>query len=141
MQWQRKTNLAGVVSQKKENTGPKFDETPGYDRKNRELYGNSAYAPAPKKGAKDLMTSGADWRNPQQTYTTAKDNVPSSLGEQFSGADQQRKARKANQLQSNVLTHADDSLREQRNQQYDTQGYSKISQNASNANWAAQTTF
>ena len=26
------------------------------------------------------MTSAADWRNPQQTYTTAKDNVAPGLG-------------------------------------------------------------
>lgn len=27
-----------------------------------------------------LMTSGADWRNPQQTYTNKKDPVYKSLG-------------------------------------------------------------
>lgn len=64
-QWQRKTNLAGVVSQRVEAGPPAADKTRGYDRKNAELHGNSQYAPAPNRNTSDLMTSAADWRNPQ----------------------------------------------------------------------------
>ncbi len=38
------------------------------------------------------MTSNADWRNPQQTYTNAKNKVAPGLA---LGGEEDRKARKA----------------------------------------------
>jgi len=40
-----------------------YKEEAAIERKNKELYGNSEYK-GTKKGAGDLMTSVADWRNP-----------------------------------------------------------------------------
>ena len=72
------------------------------DLKNRELYGNSSYKPTGKKGGGELMTSGADWRNPQQTYTNKKDPVFTSVGNSAAnpGAtpDIGRRNRKAREL-------------------------------------------
>lgn len=64
------------------------------------------------------MTSGADWRNPQQSYTNKKDKVDAGLGAPYE-RDMERKNRKAAQLQSNVLTHEDDTMRDERTKAYD----------------------
>lgn len=49
------------------------------ERKMKELYGENAVR-ATKKGDGALMTSAADWRNPQQTYTNKKDAVGRGVG-------------------------------------------------------------
>ena len=64
MDWWKPTTLAGTVSQRQETRPVEFSKEQDYERKNRELYGNSKYAPA-KKGDGGLMTAAADWRNPQ----------------------------------------------------------------------------
>ena len=70
------------------------------------MYGNSEYKPT-KKGDGTLMTSAADWRNCHQTYTNKKEK-------QVISPEEDRKDRQAAQLQSNILTHQDDNLRQQR---------------------------
>lgn len=76
----------------------------------KELHGESA-ALASKKGDGSLMSSAADWRNPHQTYTNKYDRTKKALiDDNF--AD--RKERKANELASNVLTHEDESLKQER---------------------------
>jgi hypothetical protein len=81
------------------------------------------------------MTSGADWRNPQQTYTNKKANVSKNLA----GRDdpvQHRKDRKANELQSNVLTHEDPAVRDTRTADFDKSG-ARIAM-GTNSSWNAQ---
>jgi hypothetical protein len=45
----------------------------------KELYGENAVRSS-AKGDGALMTSSADWRNPQQSYTNKKDTVNPSIG-------------------------------------------------------------
>jgi hypothetical protein len=47
--YQKKTNLAGVMSTKEETRPPVFDQTAADERKMRELYGNSNYQPVKKE--------------------------------------------------------------------------------------------
>ena len=47
------------------------------------------------------------------------------------------KMRKANQLSSNVLTHDDENVRNERLNAFDNSRDAKISGTASNANWSA----
>ena len=106
-----------------------------------ELYGKSQTSyNAKKDGA--IMASGADWRNPQQTYTNKKDPVNSSIGNSAVNPDIQdigRKNRKANQLQSNILTHEDDDLRNERKGNFNDNG-ARLGM-GSNASWSAQGGF
>ena len=75
--YQKKQNLAGALSKK---TAPKeIPKSSADERKMKELYGENAVRSV-KKGDGALMTSAADWRNPQQTYTNAKDKVGPSVG-------------------------------------------------------------
>lgn len=96
MDWQKKKNIAGVISQKEKTRPVAFDQTQDFERKNRELYGNSKYEPS-KRGDGGLMTAAADWRNTQQTYTNKKDKIDPGLGPQYE-RDMARKSRKANEL-------------------------------------------
>jgi hypothetical protein len=75
----------------------------------RELYGEKAVY-ATKKGDGSLMTSAADWRNPHQTYTNKHTRIDNVTGD----AQVDRKERKAKELGSNVLTHADSTLHDAR---------------------------
>jgi hypothetical protein len=75
--YQKKGNLAGALSKKTEIREP--PKTSADERKMKELYGENAVR-ASKKGDGALMTSVADWRNPQQSYTNKKDEVDPSLG-------------------------------------------------------------
>ena len=137
MDWWKPVSFAGEISQKEKTREVAFKEAPDYERKNKELYGNSLYAPT-KKGDGGLMTAGADWKNPQQTYTNKKDKVQAGLIDPYE-VDNARKSRKANQMQSNVLTHEDDALREERNLGFDFAPENKMQAAASNASWSAQT--
>jgi hypothetical protein len=76
----------------------------------RELYGQNAVN-AGKKNGGELMTAGADWRNPHQTYTNKKQDFANPLQDDNT-AD--RKARKAAQLHSNIATHTDEQTAESR---------------------------
>jgi len=106
------------------------------------------------------MSAVADWRNSEQTYTNARD-LPDSHAVQhpqngglyeynhyskvekgeceFDRVDTKdlRHARKATHLQSNILTHEDDDLREERTHAYDFQNRGPAA--ASNAGWDAKT--
>ena len=84
------------------------------------------------------MASASDWRNPQQTYTNAKKDV-ADKGDRWGGFDNDRKNRKAAQLQSNVLTHEDANFKAEREQYADYTAASKISGTASNADWSNNT--
>lgn len=81
------------------------------------------------------MTSQADWRNPHQTYT----NKYSRIENVTSDAHVDRKDRKAKELGSSVLTHADSTLHDQRTKNYDKSN--KRIDMASNAGWNAQNGF
>ena len=78
----------------------------------KELYGNSGYQPQKKER--------------QQTAPAP------------SGDDMNRKSRKAAQLQSNVLTHADDDFRKERDAGFNTENCARIA-SGTNAGWSAQT--
>lgn len=81
------------------------------------------------------MSAAADWRNPHQTYTNKHEREKNVLEDQ----GQERKDRKAAQLQSNILTHEDENLNKER-----LAGYDKSKQRvfaASNADWSAQTGY
>ena len=71
------------MSQKEPTRPTQFDNSAADERKMKELYGNSNYKPLGKQ-------------KPTGPATPATDN---------------RRSRKANELQSNILTHADDELR------------------------------
>ena len=77
------------------------------ERMMKELYGENA-AIAAKKGDGSLMSSAADWRNPHQTYTNKYERSKKAI---IDDELADRKERKANELQSNVLTHEDDNLK------------------------------
>ncbi|MEC8142305.1 MAG: hypothetical protein VX071_02305, partial [Candidatus Thermoplasmatota archaeon] len=111
------------------------------ERKMKELYGEHAVK-ATKKGDGALMTSVADWRNPQQTYTNQKDAVNPTLGPSATndGPRVSRKERKQKQLQSNVLTHADDDMRAARDAAWDNTNAPREAM-GSNASWNAQAGF
>ena len=47
--YEKKTSLAAAISQKESTRDPVFDQTADYDRKTRELYGNSNYNPIGKE--------------------------------------------------------------------------------------------
>lgn len=64
----------------------------------KELYGNSNYRPQGKTKA-----------------------APQASANTYASPDN-RRTRKANELQSNVLTHADDDFRQQRNELHDLTG-------------------
>jgi len=51
--------------------------------------------------------------------------------------DNEMKNRRANQLSSNVLTHDDENVRNERFNGFDNSREAKISGTASNANWSA----
>lgn len=55
--------------------------------------------------------------------------------------DNEMKNRRANQLSSNVLTHDDENVRNERFNGFDNSREAKISGTASNANWSAQTGY
>lgn len=137
--YQKKQNLAGALSKKtalREVPNASADE-----RKMKELYGDNAVK-STKRGDGALMTSVADWRNPQQTYTNQKDHVNPSLGPSAVNDVQRvsRKERKQRQLQSNVLTHADDDVRAARDAAWDNSTAPRIAM-GSNASWNAQAGF
>lgn len=69
--------MAGALSKKTEIREP--PKTSADERKMKELYGENAVK-ATRKGDGALMTSVADWRNPQQSYTNKKDQVDPTLG-------------------------------------------------------------
>ena len=98
----------------------------------RELYGQNAIK-AGKKNGGELMTAGADWRNPHQTYTNQKKDVASPL---INDATADRKARKAAQLHSNIATHTDEKTAESRLDQFNKD--KKRVFMASNAGWNDQ---
>ena len=75
------------MSKKEETKPPRFDDSAAEDRKMKELYGNSGYKPIGISSAKKAAAAPA-----------------SKQGDSM-------KSRKAAQLQSNLLTHADDELR------------------------------
>ena len=116
-------------------------KTSADERKMKELYGENAVR-ANKRGDGALMTSVADWRNPQQTYTNKKDEVDPSLGPTatMDGPRVSRKERKQKQLQSNVLTHADDDMRAARDAAWDNSTAPRLAM-GSNASWNAQAGF
>lgn len=123
--WQRRQEtFAGVVSQKQNTRPPQFDDSGADDRKMKELYGNSHYEPLKK----DWYYQDKKAAQPQKTPVDKEDHPL-----------YERKYRKAANLQSNVLTHEDPTLREERTAQYDAQK-TRISQ-ASNAGWNAQTGY
>lgn len=99
-------------------------------RKMKELYGDSAQL-ARNRGDGALMTAAADWRNPHQTYT----NKNERNGNMLYGDGQERKDRKAAQLQSNILTHEDENVRKERDQLFDKSKQRVFA--ASNADWSA----
>ena len=99
------------MSKKEETKPPRFDDQAAEDRKYRELYG--ANAKRPEGSAK-------------------KAAAPPS------GQTDNRKTRKAAQLQSNVLTHADDELRAQRDKAFDMTGESRGELTSGQGGWAAQ---
>jgi hypothetical protein len=107
----------------------------------KELYGENAVK-STKRGDGALMTSAADWRNPHQTYTNKKDEVNPSLGPSATNdvTRVSRKERKQRQLQSNVLTHADDDMRATRDAAWDNTNAPRIAM-GSNASWNAQAGF
>jgi len=105
--WQKKQHFAGAL--KRETSARIIPDKAAQDRKMRELYGEKAVH-AGKKGDGSLMTSQADWRNPHQTYT----NKYSRIENVTSDAHVDRKDRKAKELGSSVLTHADSTLHDQR---------------------------
>ena len=88
--YQKKTNLAGALSKK--TAMKEMPKSSADERKMKELYGENAVK-STKKGDGALMTSVADWRNPQQTYTNKKDEVNPSLGPSATN-DIQRVSRK-----------------------------------------------
>jgi len=137
--YQKKTNLAGALSKK--TAMKEIPKTSADERKMKELYGENAVKSV-KKGDGALMTSVADWRNPQQTYTNKKDEVNPSLGPSATNNVQRvsRKERKQKQLQSNVLTHADDDLRGARDAAWDNSTAPRLAM-GSNASWNAQAGF
>ena len=100
----------------------------------KELYGEKAVH-AGKKGDGSLMTSQADWRNPHQTYTNKYERTQNVTTD----ANVDRKERKAKELCSNVLTHAEPSLKEERLNDFDKS--KKRIDMASNAGWNAQNGF
>lgn len=83
--------MAGTLSQKEATRPPNFEDAAAEDRKMRELYGNSQYAPLRKQPAakEQTMENGT------------------------------RKDRKATNLQSSILTHEDEGLREARKGNHD----------------------
>lgn len=81
------------------------------------------------------MTAAADWRNPHQTYTNKHERAGNALEDM----GQQRKDRKANQLQSNILTHEDEAVRAERNAGFDRSNKRVFA--ATNASWSAQTGY
>lgn len=80
------------------------------------------------------MTAAADWRNPHQTYTNKYEHVAQVAGQEKVRRD--RKDRKAAELQSNVLTHEDDALKQERTDAFDPSKQRVFM--ASNATWSAQ---
>jgi len=67
--------LAGALSKKTQKR--EVQHLNADERKMKEIYGANAVK---NKDSTALMTSDADWRNPQQTYTNKKDPVHRSLG-------------------------------------------------------------
>ena len=83
--WEAKKSLAAELSKKEATRPPVFDDKAADERKMNELYGNSKYAPVGKA-------------------QKATDN----------GNGDNRKDRKANHLQSSILTHQDEEVRASR---------------------------
>lgn len=107
------------MSKKQETRAPVFDNTAAEERKARELY-------------------GANYK-PVKAPLREKEKVAPAVTNCLSDAPtENRKSRKAGQLQSSILTHADESVREQRKGNYEAGG--RI-QSASNAGWNAQTGY
>lgn len=88
-QFSRKVNFAGTMSQKEVTREPQFDKTAADERLYREVYGNSKHQPPEKQPSGKPQTA---------PYNAA--------------------ARKAEILQSKVLTHEDEGLRHERDQAY-----------------------
>ena len=61
--WTKPKPIAAVISQKDDYAKPlDVIENTDYERKSKELYGNSSYKPV-KKGETGLLSNGTDWRN------------------------------------------------------------------------------
>lgn len=127
--WQKKQHFSGAL--KRDTSARIIPDKAAQDRKMKELYGDKAVL-AGKKGDGSLMSSAADWRNPHQTYTNKYEKTGNVTG----GAVVDRKERKAKELGSNVLTHADSALHDERTNNYDKSN--KRIDMASNAGWNAQ---
>ena len=127
--WNKKQNFAGAF---KRDTQPKYlVEAAANERKMKELYGEKAQN-AGKKGDGSLMTSSADWRNPHQTYTNQYNSTQKGI---IDDELPDRKERKVAELSSNILTHEDENLRNERYAAFDRS--KKREFQASNASWSA----
>lgn len=93
--YQKKTNLAAAISTREPTREPTFDKAAADERKARELYGNSNYAPIGKEKNRQFI--------PAQTGMDAQ-------------LDRNTKAKKAQMLSSNVLSNEDPSIAAQRAQ-------------------------
>lgn len=113
--YEKRQNFAGTISQKEATKPIVFDETAAEERKIQELYGKGKYQ-AHKRGEYRPHTAKLD-----------------------SEHDTNRKDRKMNELQSNILTHQDSKVREERNAQFHNDG--KRLGMASNSAWNAQGGF
>jgi len=116
--WDKKLNFAGEVSQREKTRPPVLEGSAADERKLKELYGNSKYEPLKRefwKNQKEMML-------PQRPQTQANPQIKETL------------SRKANELQSHVLTHDDDTLRNERLNSY--QNNPRIN-GASNSGWNA----
>jgi hypothetical protein len=107
--WEKKQNLAGNMSQKQATRPPQFDDKAAEQRKYNEIHGGSY-------GASKYEPVG-------KAPSAARPNT-----------NENRKDRMANQLQSNVLTHADEELRNTRKSDWKNAGGLQ----AASGNWSAQ---
>ena len=87
--YQKKTNLAAAISTKEATRPPNFDNSMADERKNRELYGNSAYDPVV--------------RDNKRQFKPAHVGMDAQL-------NRDTKNQKASMLSSNVLSNDDPEL-------------------------------
>lgn len=118
--WQKKEYFAAQISKKEATRPPTFNEAAAEMRKAREIYGENYKPNKQPLIPKEKVSKGV---------TNCLDDGPQP----------NRKMRKADNLQSQVLTHQDDDVRYQRKGNYEKEG-SRL-QSASNAGWNAQTGY
>ena len=111
--YERKVNLAAVISQKESTRAPVFDSSTADERKMREQYGNSNYQPQKKEYKREFK--------PAQTGMDAV-------------LDRNTKSKVAAQLNSNILANDDQEIYEARGQW--NQNAEKLQ--SSSSGWAAQ---